>query len=271
MIVWVNGRLVDAAVPIATADDHGLTVGDGIFESLRVDGGRVFELERYLARLQRSAAAMRLDPPDVALVQRAIAEVVAADLPDPGRLRVTITSGRGPLGSARGTDGLLVSVIGTTLAAMPATAAVALASWPRNERSPLAGVKSTSYGENVLALAIARERGAGEAIFANTRGELCEGTGSNVFVGIGGRLFTPPLAAGCLAGVTREIVLELVDVTVEPLPIAALAEADEAFLTATTRQVQPIATVDGHALPSCPGPLTQAAMAAFAAYARPEA
>jgi branched-chain amino acid aminotransferase len=243
--------------------DHGLLVGDGVFESVRVDGGVPFALERHFARLARSAVAMGLRTPDLDLVRAGVTTVLAAGLPDPGRLRVTITSGPGPLGSARGDEGPLVLVIGTALAPIAPVSHVATVPWTRNERGALVGVKSTSYAENVIALTEARRRGADEAIVANTRGELCEGTGSNVFVGIDGRLYTPPLSSGCLAGVTRDLVCELVAVSEEALPLAALADADEAFLTSTSRGVQPIATVDGRALPACPGPLTTAASTAL--------
>ena len=121
-----------------------------------------------------------------------------------------------------------------------------------------------SYGENVVALAHAHERGAGEAVFGNLVGNLCEGTGTNVFVAVGGRLLTPPLSAGCLAGVTRELLFELVDVAEEDLPLSALTTADEAFLTSSTREVQPIRAVDGAPLAAAPGPLTQEASAALA-------
>jgi branched-chain amino acid aminotransferase len=142
---------------------------------------------------------------------------------------------------------------------------VATVPWRRNEHSALAGVKSTSYADNVVALRAAEAAGADEAILANTAGLLCEGTGSNVFVGVGGRLVTPPLSSGCLGGVTRELLLEVADVAEEDLPLSALAGADEAFLTSSTRDVHPIETVDGRPLPHCPGPLTATARAAFAA------
>src|SRR4029453_16325426 len=114
-----------------------------------------------------------------------------------------------PLGSARGDakDGTVTVLTGPP-AAWEESAAVAIAPWPRNERGATAGLKTTSYAENAIALAWAVERGASEAIFANTTGALCEGTGSNVFVSFDGRLVTPPLSAGCLAGVTRELLLE---------------------------------------------------------------
>src|SRR5262249_43513122 len=104
--------------------------------------------------------------------------------------------------------------------------------------------------------------GAGEAIFVNTRGELCEATGSNVFVGRESVVRTPPESAGCLLGVTRALVLELcaehgIPAEEAALAPSALGDADEAFGTSSTREVQPIARVDGRALPAAPGPMTE--------------
>jgi branched-chain amino acid aminotransferase len=265
-VVWVDGRLVDAGAPAVPALDHGLLVGDGVFETISVHHGVPFALDRHLDRLVHSARGLGLEPPDLGLVRQGIGDVLGAGGPRLGRLRVTVTSGPGPLGSARGPDGPCTIVIGAPATAWAPTARVAVAPWPRNERGPLAGLKTTSYAENVVALHQARARGADEAVFGNTRGELCEGTGSNVFVGIGGRLVTPPLAAGCLAGVTRAFVLELTGAAEEAVPLGALGRADEAFLTSTTRGVHPIETVDGTPLPACPGPLTRAAAAAFAGF-----
>jgi branched-chain amino acid aminotransferase len=136
--------------------------------------------------------------------------------------------------------------------------------WTRNERGALAGLKTTSYGENVVALARAREQGATEALFANTQGRLCEGTGSNVFVVLGGRLLTPPLSSGCLAGITRELVLEWSGAEEADLPLGALAEAEEVFLTSSTRDIQAVQRVDGGDLPAAPGPVTAMAQRIFA-------
>jgi branched-chain amino acid aminotransferase len=118
----------------------------------------------------------------------------------------------------------------------------------------------------VVALSRAHDQGAGEAIFANTVGNLCEGSGSNIFVGIGGRLVTPPLSSGCLAGITRGLVLERSGCQIEErdIPIEKLGEADEAFLTSALRDVQSIARIDGRVLPTTPGPLTIAAKLAYA-------
>lgn len=146
----------------------------------------------------------------------------------------------------------------------PAVVDVVTVPWRRNEHSAVAGLKTTSYAENVVALARARAQGADEAIFANTAGDLCEGTGSNVFVVHDGLILTPPLSSGCLAGITRELLVEVVPVEERPLPLDALGQADEAFLTSSTRDVVPIAHVDGRRLPAAPGPITAAAARAFA-------
>jgi branched-chain amino acid aminotransferase len=130
----------------------------------------------------------------------------------------------------------------------------------RNERAATAGLKTTSYADNVIALARAKAHGAVEALFANTRGELCEATGSNVFVALDGTLRTPPLDSGCLAGITRELVLEWcahegVEVVEETLPLDVLERADEVFLTSSIKDVFPVSAVDGRGL-AAPGPLT---------------
>ncbi|MBV9485404.1 MAG: aminotransferase class IV, partial [Frankiaceae bacterium] len=115
----------------------------------------------------------------------------------------------------------------------------------------------------------AHERGTSEAILANSVGELCEGTGSNIFIVFRGELITPPLSSGCLAGITRELVIEwLGDVVERAVPITALGDSSEAFLTSSTRDVQPIRAVDGLVLPAAPGPLTKRAMSVFAECSR---
>ena len=140
--------------------------------------------------------------------------------------------------------------------------------WTRNERSATAGLKTTSYAENVVALAYAKERGGIEAIFANTRGELCEGTGTNVFVVVDGELLTPPLESGCLAGITRELTLEWcreegLPVREQTLPLSVLQTADEVFLTSSTKDVLAVSGVDDRDL-AAPGPVTRRAAEIFA-------
>jgi len=261
----VNGEVLPADQARVSPLDHGLLTGDGVFESLRVYEGVPFAVRRHLERLARSAAGIGLSVPEPSELRAAMGAVVAANDLDNGRVRITVTGGVGPLSSDRAEVRPTVIVAGGDLVDWPATTDVVVAPWPRNERGALAGIKSVSYGENVVALAYARERGAGEALFANLAANLCEGTGTNVFVALGGRLLTPPLSSGCLAGVTRELLGELVDVVDEDVAMAALDDAEEAFLTSSTREVQPIRAIDDHDLPSAPGPLTLDAAAAFAA------
>ena len=136
--------------------------------------------------------------------------------------------------------------------------------WTRNERSAIAGVKTTSYAENVVALAHAAERGATEAVFANTAGHLCEGTGSNVFYVVGGELRTPTLGSGCLAGISRALLLEWYGGREVDEPVGVLRDADELFLVSTTRDVQPVTRCDDREL-AAPGPVTAKCQEVWAA------
>lgn len=263
MTLWVNGRLIDDEAAAVRADDHGVVVGDGVFETCDVTDGRAFALTRHLRRLRRSADGLGLDYDETALL--AGVDAVLRDIAGRAKLRITVTGGPSPYGSDRGNAPASVLVATSPLHEWPPTTDVVVVPWVRNERSATAGLKTTSYADNVVALGYARQRDAAEAVFANSRDELCEGTGSNVFVGIGGQLLTPPLSSGCLAGITRELLLEwLGDVVEQPLPIQSLARADEAFVSSSTRGVQPIRAVDGHPLPAVPGPLTRRAMRVFA-------
>ena len=258
--VWVNGRLLDDPVEaVVSVSDHGLTVGDGVFEAVKVVEGRPFALTRHLRRLGRSAAGLGLPAPDETRVREAVSAVLAGSAAPLGRLRITYTGGPAPMGSGRAAHAspTLVVALGPLEPRTTPSAAVTVP-WPRNERGALAGLKTTSYAENVVALAYAAARGGDEAIFANLAGHLCEGTGSNVFYAVDGELRTPTLASGCLAGITRELLLEWCDVVEVDEPIEVLGSADEVFLASTTRDVQWVARLDSRTWDE-PGPLTRRA------------
>lgn len=264
MKLWVNGGLKDVQEARVSVLDHGITVGDGIFETVKAEHGQPFALTRHLDRLTRSADGLGLPAPDHDEIRRACAAVLAANPMALGRLRITYTGGLSPLGSDRGTDGpTLVVALGETTR-RPDTTAVITVPWTRNERGALAGLKTTSYAENVVALARAHDHGASEALFANTVGRLCEGTGSNVFVVVDGELHTPPVSSGCLAGITRALTAEWTGARETDLPLDVLDAADEIFLTSTLRDVQAVVRVDGRVLPAEPGPVTAKAMRVFA-------
>jgi branched-chain amino acid aminotransferase len=268
--VWLNGRLLPAWEAHISPFDHGLTTGDGIFESLVTKDGEPFALTRHWRRLQRSGEIMGLKVPGRDELAAAIREVLRENgkLDGAARVRVTVTGGPAPLGSDKGEEGETVIVAVGDVPQRKPLARVRIVPFCRNERSALTGVKSTSYGENVVALALAKTAGAQEAIFGNTRGEVCEGTGSNIFLVLDGRLLTPPLESGCLEGVTRSVVLDAcrqsgIACREQSVPLAALAQAQEAFLTSTFRNVQPICAVDDTELPQAPGPVTTSVMRAF--------
>jgi branched-chain amino acid aminotransferase len=263
--IYLNGAITDESQARVSVFDHGLTVGDGVFETVKVTGGVPFALTRHLRRLASSAEGLGLLAPDLGAISTGAHDLLAASgRPDTARMRITVTGGAGPLGSQRGHEPPTVVIALAELSEWGGSCDVVTAPWLRNERGALTGIKTTSYAENVRALAYAAGRGGSEALFANTQGNLCEGTGTNVFLVTGGELVTPPLSSGCLAGVTRGLVLEWFGATERDVPAAALATASEAFLTSTTRDVQPIRAVDGHELPDAPGPVTRKAAQVFA-------
>ncbi len=257
MHAWVNGQMLpDPQAPAIAVTDHGLTVGDGVFEAVKVVDGQPFALTRHLARLGRSAEALGLPAPDLDRVRDAVSEVLAEEHLALGRLRITFTGGTAPLGSGRGDDETTTVVVAAPMDPTPDAATVVTVPWPRNERGALAGVKSTSYAENVVALAEAHRRGGSEAVFANLAGHLCEGTGSNVGYVVGGEVRTPSLASGCLAGITRALLLEWTEVVEVDEPIGVLDSVDEIFLLSTTRDVQAVRRWDDREL-DAPGPVTR--------------
>lgn len=276
-LLWSGGRLRTPDEPLATGVDHGLTVGDGVFETCAVYGGAAFALTRHLRRLERSATGLGLGAPDEDEIRAGVAAVLAATGPEVGRLRITLTGGPGPLGSHRdepGTSRQTVIVLAGPAPQTTVSRAVRVP-WVRNERSAVAGLKTISYAENVVALARAHERGADEAILANTVGELCEGTGSNVLVERGGELVTPPLSSGCLAGITRELLLEWA--AQAGLPVREAAPGELAYevlddvlagraglaLSGSIRNVVPVVSLDEVDVEA--GAVTLAARALFQA------
>lgn len=261
---WVDDGLVALEDATVSVLDHGFTVGDGVFETALVRDGAVTALTRHLRRLRRSAEGLGLVAPDEELLRSAVAAVVGQGSAGRARLRITVSSGPGPLGSERGDAPPTLVVTLAEARAWPATTRVATVPWVRNERSAVSGLKTTSYAENAVALAAAHCSGASEALLANTRGELCEGTGTNVVVVVGGQASTPPLTSGCLAGITRELLLEWCPQVVErTLPYEVLAQADEILLLSSTRDVQPVVRVDDRDLLA--GPVGAELAATYAA------
>jgi branched-chain amino acid aminotransferase len=268
MKTWLNGRLLQSPdEPAISALDHGIIVGDGVFETVKVELDQPFALTRHLDRLVRSAEGLGIGSPDLGAIREGVAATLDGQDLAFGRIRVTVTSGRGPLGSPRGNHGLTTVVIAEPSERPPSVSQIATVPWTRNEQGALKGLKTTSYAENALMVEYALGRGASEAVMANNAGQLCEGTGANIMYVIGDQLVTPTLDAGPLAGVTRALVLEWcageLDVVERDAPIDILQTADEVILVGTTRDVQAISRVDDREV-AAPGPITAKAQEIWA-------
>lgn len=245
-----NGVLRPAGEAVVTAAD-GLSLGRGLFETLAAYRGRPFLAAAHFERLRRGAETLGIPCPGDDVFLEAFANALEANglaESEKTRLRLTLSS------PADGSENWWVEA--TPPPYHPATARVVTGPFFRNERSPLAGFKTVNYGDNALALRHARAAGADEALFANTRGELCEGTWSNVFLLIEGKWITPPPSSGCLPGVTRAVVLELfaelgLPMSESTLSIDGLHRVESAFLTSSLREIQPVAVLDGRELRSC--------------------
>ncbi len=205
-IAWWNGRIVRRDEVRISPDDAGFRYGDGLFETLRVDFGVARDIEAHLDRLFDSLPRIALDLPDEAEdLDLAIAQV-AASAPKPhARLRLTVSRGTPAEGPTRLIEAFPYeppseSGGGERVVLLPEIRI--------DSRGPLVGLKSLSYQANRLAHARAAAAGADEAILANERGELCEGSRSNVALRLNGRLYTPPLRSGCLPGTVRRRRLE---------------------------------------------------------------
>ena len=244
--VWLNDEIVESQTAAINVFDHGFTVADGVFETLKVQDGQVFALDRHLARLQTSADILGIGPLDKNLLIKATDEVLAANPKlEHGRLRITVSSGNGPLGSDRLESPLTQVVAMSQTSPWPDTTSVVVVPWTRNERSAITGAKTTSYAENVVALEAAHKAGFSEAIFTDSRGRISEGTGTNIFIVTNSVVMTPAIDTGLLQGITRNLVIEWakvagIDIQQTHFTIADLLEADEIFITSSTRDVHPV-------------------------------
>lgn len=262
--VWVNGRLGGYEELRISPVDQGFTTGHGVFETLRAYKGKPFSVMRHWKRLVDSCKKIYVQSPSENAFRVMIEQTIAANQIQEARVRVTVTGGVPAWGAPAGSPGVESTMVCAATPAVTYTGPekVSIVPWPRNERGALSGVKSLSYSENILALQHARQQGAGEAIYGNIRGELCEGATTNVFLVQGEEILTPPLDSGCLPGVTRSLVLELgarhgLPIRETSLPLAALDTADEIFLTSATREVQAVSHVNGRPLSRSAGPQSQ--------------
>lgn len=239
--LWCNGEWLDSEDFSASPMDRGAILGLGLFETiLALDGVLVFP-DRHLARLRTGCQRLGWEIPLPDLAQTAGDLLVLNKLTSGrARIRLAVTGGSGPINDLTPGNDRIVSIIVRPLDDAPASLTVNLSPWPRNERSPLAGLKCASYAENLVALDHARRLGFDETLFLNTTGHLCEAATANLFLVKNGALHTPSIQSGCLPGITRAVVIELAarhgivcDERVTGLD--DLHSADEIFLTSSTR------------------------------------
>jgi len=242
-MIWLSEDGIGSLVPndeaLVSVEDRGFLLGHGAFETIKITGGVPFALERHLARLASSLEILGLPQVRSAELREAIAELMLAEAPvlaELSRLRVTVTAGRSTAPT------IVITVQGTDEPAP--SAEVITVPGACAERSPIAGAKSTSYAAYLASLRTAHAAGASEAVLGTSSGLLCEGSVSNVFLVREGRIITPSLSSGCLPGITRQLICEWFDVAETDVPLQEFIEADEAFLTSSLRDVQPITAID---------------------------
>lgn len=279
--VYIDGQLYDKADAKISVYDHGLLYGDGVFEGIRSYGGKVFRLEEHLKRLWESAKAIWLTiPMSREEMAKAIYDTLAANQIGDGYIRLVVTRGAGTLGlDPNRTSDPQVIIITDHIALYPQEfyekgLEIITVSVVRNHPAAVSPrIKSLNYLNNILAKIEGLQAGCVEALMLNTKGEVAECTGDNVFLVRDGVLLTPPIEAGILEGVTRQAVIELARPRLPVREIALTKHdvyiADEMFLTGTAAEVIPVVKVDSRAIGAGqPGPITRDLMERFHTLAR---
>jgi branched-chain amino acid aminotransferase len=280
--IWLNDGLVDESEAKVSVFDHGLLYGDGVFEGIRVYGGKVFELEAHIKRLYISAVAIRLS---VGVSKEALSDnvrtTVAANNIKDGYVRLVVTRGVGTLGlNPLVCKHPQIIIIASTIQLYPPELyknglKVISANTIRNHPLSLSPqIKSLNYLNNILAKLEALDRDMLEAIMYNHQGYVAEATGDNIFTVKDGKIYTPPISAGSLEGITRNVVMKLAresgyEVAEQTLTRYDLYAADEVFLTGTAAEVIGIAEIDGRKIGTGrPGAVTMVLLEKFEKYAR---
>ena len=242
--MWLNGELVDDVSPAVFANDHGFLLGDGVFDTLAIRNGTPTFLDRHLRRLRAGVDRLLIanTPTDEELTS-ALFQLIEANSIDAARVRITITPGPGPSPRDRGTQPLTVIATSPLDKAAPSVS-LCTVQWTRNERSPLAGIKSTSWGENASILRYAATNGFDNAILCDNSGRLSECTTSNLYLVIDERIVTPSLDSGCLPGIIREVLIDEQFVSEQDLMPSDLALATEIFISSSITGVVPVHCVD---------------------------
>ncbi|MGN6161605.1 MAG: aminotransferase class IV [Marmoricola sp.] len=228
-------------------------IGEGVFETVRIVDSQPRLVDRHLARLARSSAAIGLAAPDLDLIRREVAAHLDSHRMALGRMRLTWLAT--PEGPALALD--------SAPTAPPAAAiSLAIGDWAVDPGAPLVGSKTTAYADYAIALQHAVSQGFDDALLTTISGLICETSTANLFYVVDGILHTPTLATGCLPGIARAVVLEMCDVTEVDAALADLATASEVFVTSSLRGVQPVSRI-GEWTYRTGGPETSKALAAW--------
>jgi len=277
MKIYIDGEFYEKEQAKVSVFDHGLLYGDGVFEGIRFYNGRVFRLDEHIDRLYDSARAICLTIPldRQALIDATLETIRKNDLRD-GYVRLVVTRGAGDLGlNPALCPKATIIIIAAKITLYPAemyenglkVVTCATRRIPHGALSPM--VKSLNYLNNVMAKIEAANAGAGEGLMLNEQGYVAECTGDNVFVVKRGRIYTPPISSGALAGVTRAVVFELaeeagISVTEPDITRYDLFTADEVFLTGTAAEIIPVVTLDRRPIgDGRPGSVTRQLMTRF--------
>jgi branched-chain amino acid aminotransferase len=251
---WVlhNDELRRADEPVFAAGQIGVLSGWGVFSTIRVARGVLFEFPRHYARMQRDAALMHVPFPDNAeALERSLLRLAQANGRLDCTLRVAVIRNKGGLWQASSLDrDYDVIALTADLHNWGRSVRLAIAPHGRYAQSKFAAAKILSWAWNLTLYEEAHQRGFDEVILLNERGEVSECTSANVFLVCGNTVYTPALRSGCLPGVTREVILQCIEapgITIEEKDIlpAELETADEVFITSTTRDLLPVVEIEG--------------------------
>lgn len=239
--IWCNGQWLEPSLFRVAPTDRGLLHGLGLFETILAIDGRPVFAGHHLKRFARGCERLgwRVQTTDLAqlMIELLKRNGHGTGL---GRIRLALTAGSGALDNLSQSGDHLLWMTASAISEAPETMTVCMAPFPRNEHSPLAGLKCASYAENNIALDHARRHGFQEILFFNTAAHLCEAATANVFLAQNGELLTPSLDSGCLPGITRAVVMDIAAKLGIPCREARLVRDDllnagEIFLTSSTR------------------------------------
>jgi branched-chain amino acid aminotransferase len=250
--ILYNDQIREAAGGLLSPGQIGLLSGWGVFSTIRVADGVLFAWERHWARMQHDARLLRVPfPTDSEAVRRSLLRLVEANHAQTGTLRIVVVRNRGGIWEGPGLDrDYDLIALTTKLKDWGEGTRLAVVPQARHSAQMFAGVKSLSWSMNLCWYEMAQSRGYDEALLLNEHGQVSECTSANIFAAVGERVYTPPRSSGCLPGVTRDVLLSgahVSGIVVEEkeLRLEDLEQADEVFITSTTRNLLSVVAIEG--------------------------